>query len=223
MSTPLFLGIVLVVAVAAGVGFALRLRRRQHRLPEDADLPARAHVWVAVVTPVAAVVAATGVAGRWPWWVAIGPVLLVLGWMFAAGIDADVGRLPNVLTLPLAGFAVAWGLALAWLFARPDAALRTVVGALGLAALYLGLMVLSRVVPPHQEGLGAGDVKLALSIGATLGWFSWQGVWVSVLLAFVIGAVWAGVLLVSGRAGRHDSFSFGPAMVLGAALALLAA
>lgn len=223
MSVQLFLGCVLVVSVGAGILATRWLRRQRYRLPEDADLPTRSHVWVAVVMPLAALVAAAGVAGRWPWWVAIGPVVFVLAWFLAAAIDADVGRLPDVLTLPLGGAALAWGLALAWVFGDPGAALRTVAGGLGLGALYFALLLLSRAIPPHQEGLGAGDVKLAVSIGAALGWFSWLGVTSSVLLAFAIGAVWGVVLLVTGRARRHDSFSFGPAMVVAAALAFLVA
>jgi leader peptidase (prepilin peptidase)/N-methyltransferase len=221
VSAQVFVGLAFVVALAVGLPAVCWLRTHRYRLAEEADLPRRSHVWVAVVMPVAAVLAAAGVAGRWPWWVAVGPVLFVLGWMLAAGIDADVGRLPDALTLPLAGLALAWGLAFAWVFGNPDAAVRTVAGAVGMAAVYLALQLLSRAIPPHQEGIGSGDVKLALSIGAVLGWFSWLGMWAALLLAFVIGGVWGLALLVTRRAGRRDSFSFGPAMVLGAALALV--
>lgn len=223
MSAPIFVGIAFGVGVIAALGAMIWLRGHRYRLAEEAELPARSHVWVALVSPILITLVAAGLASRWPWWVAVGPICFVIGWAVAAGIDADVGRLPDALTLPLAGAALAWGLLLAAVTGNADAAVRCLLGSAGMAAGYLGLQLLSRLIPPHQDGIGSGDVKLALSIGAVIGWFSWFGVLAAVFFAFLIGAVWGLALLLARRAQRRDSFSFGPAMVLGAALALVIA
>ncbi|MCA0294219.1 MAG: A24 family peptidase [Actinobacteria bacterium] len=223
MTPQVFVGLVLAVSVAVGLCVTAWLRRGRHRRPDEQDLPRRSFLWVALLTPVAATVAAIGLVSRWPIGVAAGPVLFVLGWVLAAGVDADVGRLPNRLTVPLAGTALVWGVALAAVRGDVGAGVRTVLGAVALGGAYLALMALSGLVTGHGGGLGAGDAKLALSIGAVLGWFSWGSILGGFLLAFVLGAAQALVLVVARRARRSDAFSFGPAMAFGAALALVVA
>lgn len=222
MTSQVFVGLVAAVSLAVGLCATAWLRRGRHRRDGERELPRRSFAWVAVLTPVAATLAATGLVSRWPVPVAVGPVLFVLAWMLVAGIDADVARLPDAFTWPLAGLAVAWGLVLAGVRGDPAAAWGTVLGAVGLGGTYVLLIAVSGLLTRHGAGLGAGDAKLALSIGAVLGWFSWLGVVAAVLLAFVIGAAQALVLVLRG-ARRRDAFSFGPAMALGAALALLVA
>ena len=72
--------------------------------------------------------------------------------------DVRRRRLPNILTLPGAVLV----LAVAASQGRGPAAL---CGALGLAGLYLAVHLLA------PGGLGAGDVKLALGLGALTGAF----------------------------------------------------
>lgn len=73
-----------------------------------------------------------------------------------------------------------------------------------------------------RRALGLGDVKLAGTLGALLGWFSWERLLGGIYAMFLIGGVVAGWLLLRRRAGRHTRLAFGPAMVLGAAAAILA-
>jgi len=77
------------------------------------------------------------------------------------------------------------------------------------------------LVSPGGGGLGFGDVKLAGLLGLLLGWLGWGAVVVSVLAAFVIGGVIAMILLIARRASRSSHIAFGPAMILGAWVALM--
>jgi leader peptidase (prepilin peptidase) / N-methyltransferase len=85
----------------------------------------------------------------------------------------------------------------------------------GLAAgLALFLLVLA-----YPKGMGMGDVKLALLMGAGLG----VSVVVGLFLGFIAGAVPAIVLLVRhGRAARKQAIALGPFLALGAVIALFA-
>ena len=88
-----------------------------------------------------------------------------------------------------------------------------VLGALG-AGLALFLIVLA-----YPKGMGMGDVKLALFMGAGLG----LSVVVGLFLGFIAGAVPAIVLLVRhGRAARKQAIPLGPFLALGAVIALFA-
>lgn len=131
----------------------------------------------------------------------MGAGLAVL-WMAAlAGYDIRQRRLPNWLTLP--GFAVIM-LAAAASGHGPAAA----VGAGLLGAVYLCVHLVS------PTALGAGDVKLALGLGALTGCFG-VGVWFlaavgAPLLTAVIG------ILRGGRSVPH-----GPSMCLASAMAVV--
>ncbi|MFI6145144.1 A24 family peptidase [Streptomyces sp. NPDC051109] len=142
--------------------------------------------------------------------VAAVPVLLLLGI-----VDLAVQRLPDVLTLPLAG-ALAAGLGGAALVPGAGGSWTgALIGGGALAGAYLLLFLL------NPAGLGFGDVKLALALGVTLGWYGW-GVWAAgAFLGFLYGAVYGLALVLRGRAGRRTAFPFGPFMAAGALTAVL--
>ncbi|WP_063749015.1 prepilin peptidase [Streptomyces sp. NRRL B-24484] len=127
-------------------------------------------------------------------------------------VDAAVLRLPDALTLPLfAGTAVLLPLA----DHRPAVLLRCLLAAAALGLLYGGLALLLPI--------GLGDAKLAPSLGAVLGLYGWGAVGGGVFAAFLLGGVWGVLLLVTRRAGRGDALPFGPPLLLGTLLAVLAA
>ena len=133
-----------------------------------------------------------------------------------AVIDLRTMRLPNAVTLT--SYPVVAGLLL--LPAVIDGAWaaygRAALGGLALLALY----VLLHLVNP--AGMGLGDVKLSGPLGALLGWISWNTLMWGALAGFLLGAL-AGLLLMAlGRAGRRSELPFGPAMLAGAWLAILA-
>ena len=68
----------------------------------------------------------------------------------------------------------------------------------------------------HVEGMGFGDVKLALCMGVYLG----PAVVPALFLGFIGGAV-VGVILIGGRRGdAKTAIPFGPFLAAGAILAL---
>ncbi len=139
-----------------------------------------------------------------------GAVGVVLAW-----VDVQVHRLPDRLTLP--SYPV--GVALLGLAALSDAAgaalLRALLGMLVLLGLYLGLALL------RPADLGLGDVKLAGVIGLYLGWIGWGHLVLGAFLGFLVGGLGGIVLILTGRATRRSHVPFGPAMLLGALVAVV--
>ena len=68
-----------------------------------------------------------------------------------------------------------------------------------------------------KEVMGGGDVKLAAMLGSFLGG---TGVAVSLFLAFLLGSLAGGLLIVFGRLNRSSFIPFGPFIVLGALITL---
>jgi leader peptidase (prepilin peptidase)/N-methyltransferase len=131
-------------------------------------------------------------------------------------IDIDVHRLPNAIVLPSYGVAAVLLLLPAMLDHRWDDYLRALAGGAVLFAVYFLLVLI------HPAGMGFGDVKLAGVLGAYLGWLGWGVLAVGGFLGFLLGGVYGGVLMLTGRAGRKSAIPFGPFMLLGALVAVLA-
>jgi leader peptidase (prepilin peptidase)/N-methyltransferase len=72
-----------------------------------------------------------------------------------------------------------------------------------------------------RGGLGGGDVALAGLLGLYLGWISYEAIAVGLLAAFVVGGVFALLLLITRKANRSTRFAFGPFLVVGALIAVL--
>ncbi|MGR7028142.1 prepilin peptidase [Geodermatophilus sp. URMC 62] len=148
---------------------------------------------------------ATAELPAWLWSAAAGVLLAV--------IDLREQLLPDRVLLPAtAGAAALLAVAAAALGAWPDL-LRAGAGAVVLFSVLLGLALLA----PGQ--LGMGDVKLGLLLGLHLGWLGWPALVFGVLAAFVVQAVAALVLLAVRRVGLRSALPFGPALLLGTALA----
>jgi leader peptidase (prepilin peptidase)/N-methyltransferase len=151
-----------------------------------------------------------------------GPRPELLVWLLAAPfgtllacVDARVRRLPDPLTLPL---AAALPLLLALAALAPYAAgswLHALLGALALGGGYLVLHLL------HPAGMGFGDVKLAVPLGAALGWYGWGVLCAGAFAGFLLGSLYGFGLVVTRRAGRDAAIPFGPFMITGALLGLL--
>jgi len=153
-----------------------------------------------------------------------GYLMLVLAaacWLAACAVplacaDLAVQRLPDPLTgAAYAGTAVLL-LAAAAVGGPWSALVRALLGGLALAGFYLLLMVIS------PSGMSLGDVKLAASLGTLLAWFSWRLLLAGGFAGFLLGGVFAAALLVSRRAGRKQPIPFGPFMIAGAVLAVVA-
>ncbi|MFJ3309107.1 prepilin peptidase [Streptomyces sp. NPDC086549] len=158
----------------------------------------------------AALAAATGTRPELGVWLLLAPF-----WVLLAVIDFRVRRLPDPLTLPLAGAAL---VLLGLVSLLPEHAghwLTALYGALALGAGYLVLWLI------NPGGMGFGDVKLALGAGAVLGWYGWPTVMLGTFAGFLLGALYGGALVVAGRAGRKTAIAFGPFLIAGALAGVL--
>lgn len=132
-------------------------------------------------------------------------VVAVALWLAALSIhDLRTRRLPNALTLPGALAVLCWA---AWSGHGWSA--------LAGAAVLFGLHLLVHLIAPAD--LGAGDVKLALGLGALTGAYG-VDVWtLAALGAPLLTAVWAVTARLSGRTG---AVPHGPSMCVSTAAAL---
>jgi leader peptidase (prepilin peptidase)/N-methyltransferase len=137
-------------------------------------------------------------------------------WVALAYVDLHLHKLPDLLTVP----ALVVGAALLGL----DAAIHGDWGAYGRAWLAAGVLLAAYllVAIAVPGALGLGDVKLAASVGLLLGWISVQTVVVGTVLAFLVGGVVAAAAMATGAADRRTALPFGPAIIAGAVLAVVA-
>ncbi len=133
-----------------------------------------------------------------------------------AVVDLRTHRLPNAWTLTAYPF-VALGLLLPTVASGSWSDLgRALAG----GGILLGLYVVLHLVNP--SGMGMGDVKLSGPMGALLAWLSWSVLLVGTFLGFALGAVVGIALMALGRAGRKSALPFGPFMLAGTWIAVLA-
>lgn len=122
-------------------------------------------------------------------------------------IDIESRRLPNRIVLPAAGLVL-----VARLVTAPEHSAAWIGAALGTAGF---LLAFALAIP---AGLGMGDVKLALLLGAMLG----SAVVTAALLGTLAGAAAAVVLLVrDGRPALRRTIPYGPFLAFGAIATVL--
>jgi leader peptidase (prepilin peptidase) / N-methyltransferase len=122
-------------------------------------------------------------------------------------IDLDSRRLPNRIVLPSAALVLAARLA-----STPEHWKAWIGASLGAFACFLVLALI------YPAGLGMGDVKLALLLGAALGGAVLPALLVGTLAAGVAGVV---VLARQGLGARRRALPFGPFLAFGAITILL--
>ncbi|GGR73273.1 prepilin peptidase [Streptomyces aureoverticillatus] len=169
----------------------------------------------AILAPVTAVVcavlaAATGARPELVVWLLLTPPAVVL-----AVVDFAVMRLPDVLTLPMAATALALLGVAAVLPGQGGSWTTAVLGTLILSGGYFVLFLI------NPNGMAFGDVKLALALGAALGWYGWGVLLLGTFAGFVCAAVYGGWLVAVRKAGRRTAIAFGPFLLGGAFAALL--
>jgi leader peptidase (prepilin peptidase) / N-methyltransferase len=134
-----------------------------------------------------------------------------------AFIDLAARRLPDVLTGPACAVVAVFLL----LAAAAGGDWSRLGRALGGGAAFAGFCLALFLISPGG-GFGAGDGKLAASLGTALGWFGWVAVFGGVLAGFLLAAAFTTGLLAVGRADRKQQIGFGPFMITGAFLVILA-
>lgn len=84
------------------------------------------------------------------------------------------------------------------------------------SALLIGGFFWALIFVTKGKGMGGGDVKLAFLIGLING-FPLNIV--AIVLAFVIGAIFSGILMLLKKKGMKDVIPFGPFLIIGSVLA----
>jgi len=128
-------------------------------------------------------------------------------------IDLKTQYIYDVTVVPLAILGLIFSY-----FTLGQSPLLSLVGFLTGGAIFLTIAYVSRLVY-KQEGIGMGDVKLAAAIGAFLGWRSTV---MMVIVSVVFGGVISLTLLLMKKKGRKDYIPFGPFLVLGTVIMILA-
>ena len=153
------------------------------------------------------------------------PAVLVLlaGLVAVSAVDLVCLRIPTTF-VHVAGGVTLVAVGLAAVVAGPAEAL---VGAAIGGGLYAGFLGIFYLVSPAM--LGLGDVRLAALIGTVVGWLAWTpdrqvegplaGVLAAAIVAGLVGTLAGTALLVVRRQNRP--FPFGPAMAVGAIVAIL--
>ncbi|MFF6781803.1 prepilin peptidase [Streptomyces sp. NPDC012510] len=143
-------------------------------------------------------------------WLLLAPlgVLLTL-------VDLGAQRLPDALTLPLAGLALVLLGAVAFVPEHAGQWRSAAYGTLALGGFYF-LFFLIRPV-----ALGFGDVKLALGLGAVLGWYGWGALYLGTFAGALIGSAYTLAVAARGRPVRGQQVALGPFMIAGAYVGLL--
>lgn len=159
------------------------------------------------------------------WRLGLDPVLpavlaFIFGGMLLAVIDWRVHRLPTKLVYyTLAG--VSAGLVFATLVTQDWKAAGTAAAG---AALYSGAFATVYILSTKFLGMkviGFGDVRLALILGALLGWYGLAAVYAGAALGiFLAGAI--GLVLLIKRRRINLTMAFGPPLVVGTLLVILA-
>src|SRR5215467_3399487 len=133
-----------------------------------------------------------------------------------AAIDLSGQRLPDGLVLPAYPAMIAL-LTFAAVTGHAAGALgRALLGGLVLGGTYLVLALL------RPGGIGGGDIKLAGLAGLALGWLGWPVLVTGAALGFVLSAVVSLGLLAARRITLRSQICFGPFLLGGALLAMLA-
>ncbi|WP_418958861.1 prepilin peptidase [Streptomyces tritici] len=180
--------------------------------PAPVRVPLRTTPAIPLVTALACALlaAATGFRPELAVWLLCAPFAVLL-----ATVDLRVHRLPDHLTLPL---AVAAPMLLGVAALVPAAAgsfPHALLGGLVLGAAYFLLFVI------NPNGMGFGDVKLALSLGVLLGWYGWGILFIGAFAGFLFGGAYGFGLVLLRRANRKSAIPFGPFMIGGALLGVV--
>lgn len=173
------------------------------------------------VMPYATEIVTAAVFGLLGWRVGLAPLLPAYLYMATAGvalsvIDLRTRRLPDVLTLP--SYVVLLALvAVGGMVSRDGApAMGLILGAMGAFSLYWCFRRMN-------TALGPGDVKASGLVGGTLGTIDLHSWVVGIGAGFMLAALYAAAMLISGRGTASTLMPYGPFMFAGCLVAVLAA
>jgi leader peptidase (prepilin peptidase) / N-methyltransferase len=200
-----------------GVAWGLIADRLAARWPSHEDGSIRAVDWRTAVVPIIGAIAMYLLGDRFPdagSTIVFGAVFVVLILLLAT--DLDQRTLPDELTLPLAGFALVYGLSGQNPLIGHDVPSAMLPALLGAILIPGAFFVLS--IPFGAGAFGLGDVKLLFGVGLLAGFARTAlGVIGGVLLSGVVIVA----LLVTRRITLKSFIPYGPFLIIGAFWAVL--
>lgn len=125
-------------------------------------------------------------------------ILVILILLLISLIDLRLSIIPDQLNLLLAFL----GLAMIILFPGQQNVLDKFLGA-GVGLAVFGLIILIS----RGQAMGMGDLKLAGALGLL---FGWPKILAIIMIAFVVGGLFAALALFFGKKGMKDAIPFGP-------------
>jgi leader peptidase (prepilin peptidase)/N-methyltransferase len=141
--------------------------------------------------------------------------LMVAGWILIAGlvsaswIDLLTHTLPRQLSYAILFLGVPF-ITVAALLDDSPRRIGLAFGGLIMATVIVGVLYLI-----GRGALGAGDVRLAPTLGLYLGWHGLRAVYYGIFLGFILAAVVSLLLIVTRKFTRHDEIPMGPFLVAG--------
>ncbi len=207
-----------IAAVAAGnpAGWlAGRMAQLSLQGRDDVESPLtpRAPAVLAVVVPILFLLVADAVGERW---VLAGFLVFAAVAAALAVTDLHARLIPDMLNLP--GTTVAGALLGVGAIAdgTADLLVRAVIG----GAIYYGFLLVVWLLTGGRS-MGGGDVKMAFSLGLFTAFLGWDILVLAIFLGILIGGV-TGIVLVVARLRRlQEHFAYGPALILGAYIAVI--
>lgn len=183
--------------------------------------------------PAVELATALALAGVAWWWVTIAGLpdaATVLAWSLGltafmtlavasvvlALIDLAEHRLPNAIVYPTTAIVLSLLAATALVTNQPERLLQLAIGGLGLGALYLVIVLVA------PRGMGMGDLKLSVVLGGAAAWVSYPALIVAGFAPFLLGGLFAVALLAFRRVARRTRIPFGPWMLVGAWIGIVA-
>ncbi|WMM26943.1 prepilin peptidase [Tissierella sp. MB52-C2] len=119
-------------------------------------------------------------------------------------IDLKEMIIPDILVVLILGITTIYKVLSYILYNKPPQLLNS-IGGLVLSALLFILIILV-----SQGGMGVGDATLIGSLGFILGI---KGIFLTIFLSFILGAIISVFLLITKIKGRRDPIPFGPFIV----------
>ena len=145
----------------------------------------------------------------------LGLVVVLYAWTLVAlaFIDYDTQLLPDQLTLPLVWLGLITNL-FGGFTDLPSAIIGAIAGYLFLWSTYWAFKLIT-----GKEGMGYGDFKLYAAIGA---WLGWQVLPAVILIASIVGLLYALITSVAGKRARAQPIPFGPFLAVSGWVSLVA-
>jgi leader peptidase (prepilin peptidase)/N-methyltransferase len=148
-------------------------------------------------------------------WHLPGFVVITAALIWLSVIDLRTKTLPRRIIYLTAALGLPWLALQSVNTGTPGSLLTSLIGAAA------GLIIFGSVHLLTKGALGAGDVRMAVLLGAVLGWINPLLAPLGLLFGLVLAAVTGLILIATGRLSRHEPMALGPFLNLGAFLTVV--